>query len=60
MPDVEARAALRGRRLRYNVLAPYGVWLGRGRLRVLRMRALEGAEGETIELMLGYESYEAA
>jgi hypothetical protein len=60
IPDVEARFALRGRSLRYVVLAPYGTWLGRGRLRVLRMRSLESAEGEAIELILGYDSYEAA
>jgi hypothetical protein len=60
MPDVDVRFALRGRQLRYTILTPYGTWLGRGRLRVLRMRSLESAEGESIELILGYESYEAA
>jgi hypothetical protein len=60
MPDVDARFALRGRQLRYTVLSPYGAWFGRGRLRVLRMRTLESAEGESVELILGYDSYEAA
>lgn len=60
MPEVEARFALRNRHLRYTVLVPYGTWLGRGRLRVLRTRSLESAAGESIELVLGYDSYEAA
>jgi hypothetical protein len=53
MRDVEARYALRGKPLRYTVLAPYGEWLGRGNLRVLRVSERE----EYLDLVLGYESY---
>lgn len=53
MRDVEARYALRGRRLRYTVLAPFGGWLGQGSLRVLRVSESE----EYLDLVLGYESY---
>jgi hypothetical protein len=65
MPEVQARAALAGRRLRFSVLAPVGAWLGCGTLRVLRAAPLpaqagDGSEGEdeVIELVCGYESYE--
>jgi hypothetical protein len=54
MPEVHARAALAGRRVRLSVLAPVGDWLGRGTLRVLRTTERDGA----IELVCGYESYE--
>jgi len=55
MPEVAARAALRGRALRLAVLAPFGAWAGRGALRVLRLRS---RDGESAELVVGYESYE--
>ena len=54
MPEVQARAALRGRRVRLCVLAPLGNWLGVGVLRVLRAREL----GDTVELVCGYEAYD--
>ena len=41
MPEVEARQALQGRRLRIDVLRPYGAWIGCGTLRVLRCKTLE-------------------
>jgi hypothetical protein len=53
MPEMQARAALSGRRLRVRVVAPIGSWLGAGTLRVLRASEREG----TIELDCGYESY---
>jgi hypothetical protein len=53
MPEVEARAALSGRRLHVRVIAPYGSWLGAGALRVLRASERDGV----IELDCGYESY---
>ncbi len=56
MRDVEARYALRGRMLRYTVLAPFGRWLARGNLRVLRVSERE----EYLDLVLGYESYVSA
>jgi hypothetical protein len=55
MPEVEARKALRDRKLRLSVLSPLGTWLGCGRLRVLRCKV--DATGET-ELIAGYERYE--
>ena len=55
VPEVEARAALRHRSLRFSLLAPYGTWLGRGALRVLRLRT---EDDESTELVAGYESYE--
>jgi hypothetical protein len=53
MPEVQARAALAGRRLRLSVLAPVGPALGVGTLRVLRTTEHE----DCIELVCGYESY---
>lgn len=59
MRDVEARYALRGRALRYTVLAPLGEWMGRGALRVLRVREDAHAErGDVVDVVLGYDSYE--
>jgi hypothetical protein len=61
MPEVDARAALRGRNVRLAVLAPVGAWLGAGRLRVLRLKEIDSSKdtGQTqIELICGYESYE--
>ena len=54
LPEVDARRALRDRRLRFSLLAPFGQWVGRGTLRVLRVA---NGNGET-ELTVGYESYE--
>ena len=54
MPEVQARAALAGRRLRLSVLAPVGPALGVGTLRVLR--TIERDDG--IDLICGYESYD--
>lgn len=54
MPETHARRALCGRELSFTVLAPLGSWLGRGTLRVLRVREADGA----LELITGYESYE--
>lgn len=54
MPEIHARAALAGRRVRLSVLAPMGGWMGRGTLRVLRTTERDDA----IELVCGYESYE--
>jgi len=57
LTDVEVRRTLAGRRLRYSVLSPVGVWLGRGSLRVLRVKPLNDEAGG-LDLVLGYESYE--
>lgn len=54
MPEVQARAALTGRRVRFIVLAPVGAALGVGVLRVLRAKELD----DTVELVCGYESYQ--
>ncbi|MDQ6823378.1 MAG: hypothetical protein M3Z07_02645 [Candidatus Eremiobacteraeota bacterium] len=54
MPETHARRALSGRELSFTVLAPLGSWLGRGTLRVLRVRESAGC----IELVTGYEAYE--
>jgi hypothetical protein len=53
--EVDARRALRGRKLRISLLAPYGAWLGRGALRVLRVKT---TGDDSAELLAGYESYE--
>ncbi|MDQ2680500.1 MAG: hypothetical protein M3Y21_05690 [Candidatus Eremiobacteraeota bacterium] len=53
MPETVARRLLGARPLALSVLAPVGPWLGRGTLRVLRVR--ESLDG--IELTVGYESY---
>lgn len=54
MREADARRALAGKNVLFSVLAPVGVHVGRGVLRVLRLRA----QGERIELVCGYESYE--
>jgi hypothetical protein len=54
VPEVEARRVLRDRRIRLRVLAPYGSWVGCGRLRVLRLK-MDEAE---VELTVGYEAYQ--
>jgi hypothetical protein len=57
VPEVEARGALAGRRIRLYVLAPFGSWIGCGKLRVLRL-ALKQNQGDTeVELIVGYEAY---
>jgi hypothetical protein len=53
--EVDARLALRGRRVRFSLLAPYGPYIGRGALRVVRVKT---REDESAELLAGYESYE--
>ena len=55
VPEVHARQVLRDRRLVFSVLAPFGAWVGRGTLRVLRLKS-DG--DESAELTVGYESYE--
>jgi hypothetical protein len=54
LPEVDARRALDARSLRVSLLAPYGHWIGRGTLRVLRVISGE----DRTELTVGYESYE--
>ncbi len=54
MTDIDARAALSGRSIRISILAPVGLWLGVGRLRVLRAAEHVGM----VHLVCGYESYE--
>ncbi len=69
VPEVQARRALRGRRIRLRVLAPYGRWIGCGALRVLRLKIDEpgalrpdqddaGQDDREVELTVGYESYQ--
>lgn len=63
VPEVRARRALRERRVRLQVLAPSGAWVGCGVLRVLRLKIREseiGQEDKEVELMVGYESYQPA
>jgi hypothetical protein len=54
LPEVDARRALRDHPLRLSVLAPFGHWIGRGVLRVLRVAHRD----DSTELTVGYESYE--
>lgn len=54
LPEVDARRALDARRLRVSLLAPFGHWVGRGTLRVLRVISGD----DRTELTVGYESYE--
>lgn len=53
--EVDARRALRGRRVHFSILAPYGPWVGCGVLRVLR---LKNTGDDSAELIAGYERYE--
>jgi len=53
LPEVEARRALRGRRIRLQMVAPIGPWIGCGTLRVLRLTETE----EVAEIAVGYEAY---
>jgi hypothetical protein len=57
MPEVDARAALAGRRVLFSVLAPVGAWAGRGVLRVLRATTKMHGDEDAVELVCGYESY---
>jgi hypothetical protein len=59
LPEVEARRALRGRRIRMHMVAPIGAWVGCGKLRVLRLsvRPAVGDAEEIAELAVGYEAY---
>ena len=53
VPEVQARRLLGEERIRLQVLAPFGAWIGCGVLRVLRLKADDGE----VELTVGYESY---
>lgn len=53
--DVEARRAFAGRRIRLQMLVPFGAWIGEGALRVLRVKTEE--HDGAVELTVGYESY---
>lgn len=55
MPEVLARRALHGHPVRLQLLAPYGNWIGRGTLRVLRLKVQSDG---CADLTVGYESYE--
>lgn len=57
VPEVDARRALRGRRIRMHVVAPIGPWIGCGKLRVLRIRQIHGETEEIAEMAVGYEAY---
>lgn len=54
-PEVDARAALSGRKVSLRMLLPPYPAVGCGRLRVIRLK--EAAEGTT-ELLCSYEGYE--
>ena len=54
LPELQARRVLNTQPLRVHVLAPMGGYVGRGVLRVLRLRG----QGETLELVCGYEGYD--
>ncbi len=53
VPEVEARRTLRGRRIRIQMVAPIGPWIGCGTLRVLRLIETE----EAAVIAVGYEAY---
>jgi hypothetical protein len=59
VPEVEARRALRGRRIRVQMVAPIGPWIGCGTLRVLRLTVQQAQDEteETAEIAVGYEAY---
>ncbi|HEY1868391.1 MAG TPA: hypothetical protein VGG70_08825 [Candidatus Cybelea sp.] len=57
VPEVEARRALRGRRIRMQMLVPIGPWIGCGKLRVLRLQVVSGETEEIAEMAVGYEAY---
>lgn len=54
VPEVQARRALGDRPIRLQMLVPYGAWIGRGALRVLRLKL---DDDRPAELTVGYESY---
>jgi hypothetical protein len=65
VPEVQARRALRDRRIRLRVLAPPSGWIGCGKLRVLRLKAPRDADPSSsaqddreLEMIAGYESYQ--
>jgi len=58
LPWVTARRALGDRPLRFRLLAPPYPAAGRGVLRTLRVRALDGEHDGAWELTAGYEAYE--
>jgi hypothetical protein len=51
--EVEARRRLGNRRIRLQVLVPYGSWIGSGALRVLRMKMHD----DVVDVTAGYEAY---
>ena len=57
-PEVQARRALRDRRIRLQMLVPPGTWFGCGRLRVLRVKMNEPFDKD-VEITVGYEAYES-
>jgi hypothetical protein len=58
VPEVEARRALADRRIRLEVLAPFGSWFGCGTLRVLRSTLRQNENGDPeVDLLVGYEAY---
>jgi hypothetical protein len=54
VPEVQARRALGNRPVRLQMLVPYGAWLGRGALRVLRLKI---NDDQSAVLTIGYDSY---
>lgn len=58
VPEVEARAALAGKKLAFRVLLPPYPALGLGRLRVVRLRDRAVNESAETELLCSYEGYE--
>jgi hypothetical protein len=54
VPEVQARRALGNRPVRLQMLVPYGAWIGRGALRVLRLKI---NDDQSAVLTVGYESY---
>ncbi len=60
MPEVQARRRLRGRVAALSVLAPVGLFAGKGTLRVLRASFdnLKADSEANIALVCGYEAYE--
>ena len=58
LPWSRACAALAGRPLRLRLLTPPYPALGRGELRCLRVRALDGADDGAFEMTAGYDGYE--
>lgn len=54
MPEVQARRVLGNRPIRLQMLVPYGAWIGRGALRVLRVKL---NEDRSVDLTAGYEAY---